>query len=164
MITSTYSFSDRSPVEPEKADGDILFQSPESELLFANSSVFDHGDEALGGSDMLPLPEMHNQRSLRVCAPRPLVPPRLQAEEPLIMSQSALDPPAFMNLVDHSLRHALGGMIAPSRNSRRPSLDTLGIQFVQAESVLSLADIAPALFRPGFLKVKLSMPRLLARH
>lgn len=162
--TSTYAFSDRSLVTAEKADGDILLQAAESDLLSADNLVLDHGEEDTDEPDMVPLPKMQPQRSLRVHSPPPSVCPRLQNEERSIISQPALDPSEFMRLIDLSLRHTIGGMIPPSRNLRRPSDDTLDIQLVQAVSDNSLADISPALFRPGYMKVNLSTLSQVARH
>lgn len=159
-----YSFSDHSPVRAEKADGDILFQSPESDFLSADNSVLHHSEEDLDEPDMLPLPKIQPQRTLHVNSPPPSIRPKFQTKEPSIMSQSALDPPSFMRLIDLSLRHTFGGMIPPGRNLRKPNDNTLDIQLVQAVSDISLADISPALFRPRYIEVNLSMLSQVVGH
>ncbi|KAL8660209.1 MAG: hypothetical protein Q9226_000010 [Calogaya cf. arnoldii] len=100
----------------------------------------------------MPLPTMQARQSLRPYSQSPLGRPRLRIEEQSTIPQPTLDPPEFMKLIDLSLRHTIGGINLKSRDSKRPSEDAADIQLIQALSDISLADISPALFRPGYMK------------
>ncbi len=136
-----------------KSDGGILFQSLEMDIPSCDEPMLDYGEE---DPNTMPLPKKQLQRSLHCYSPPPSVRPRLQTQEPTIISHSALDPSEFMRLVDISLRQTLSGFIPSSKNPRRPSDDASEIRLVQVASNTSLADISPALFRPGYIKVNTS--------
>ncbi|KAL8914469.1 MAG: hypothetical protein Q9171_000974 [Xanthocarpia ochracea] len=147
--TIPYSFSDHSRVETGKSDGGILFQSLKMDIPSCDEPILDCGEE---DPNTVPLPKKQLQRSVHCYSSPPSVRPRLQTQEPSIISHSALDPLEFMRLVDISLRQTLSGFIPSSKTLRRPSNDASEIQLVQLASDASLADISPALFRPGYIK------------
>ena len=146
--TIPYNFPDLSV---GKSDGGILFQSLEMDIPSCDEPMLDYGEE---DPNTMPLPKKQLQRSLHCYSAPPSVRPRLQAQEPSVISHSALDPLEFMRLIDISLRQTLSGFIPSNKNLRRPSDDASEIRLVQVASDTSLADISPALFRPGYIKVK----------
>ncbi|KAL8857371.1 MAG: hypothetical protein Q9178_006137 [Gyalolechia marmorata] len=114
-----------------------------------NEPMLAYGEEV---PNTVPLPKKQLQRSLHCYSSQPSVRPRLQTQQPSIISHSALDPLEFMRLIDVSLRQTFSGFIPSTKTLRRPSDDASEIQLVQVASDTSLADISPALFRPGYIK------------
>ncbi|KAL8766615.1 MAG: hypothetical protein Q9209_006680 [Squamulea sp. 1 TL-2023] len=102
--------------------------------------------------DMVPLSKMQSLQSLPSHSPPQSVCPKFQSQEPSISSQLALEPLPFVQLIDVSLRHALSGIAPPRKNLQRPGADASDIQLTHTTPSTSLADISPALFRPGYMK------------
>ncbi|KAL8763797.1 MAG: hypothetical protein Q9184_000499 [Pyrenodesmia sp. 2 TL-2023] len=70
------------------------------------------------------------------------------------LPQHSQPPPPSLNilkLVDASLRYTIGGIPAPSKTTKKGAPS--GVRLMKTSLSPSLADISPALFRPGYLKV-----------
>ncbi|KAL8786999.1 MAG: hypothetical protein Q9213_002434 [Squamulea squamosa] len=112
---------------------------------------------------MVPLSKMQLPQSLPRHFPPQSVCPKFQIQEPATSSQPALEPLGFIQLIDVSLRHALSGIAPPRTNLGRPGADASDIQLAHATSITSLADISPALFRPGYVKAIFQRAPLIPR-
>lgn len=151
--TTPYSFSDHLSINAEKSDQDLLFQSYESDSLPPEDLSIDQSERGLDEAGMVRLSRWHTQQSPYHCLSQPSVYKR-SGTAPLSMTcQSTLDSPAFMRLIDLSLRHTVGGTLSWRKDPKWSSTDGRPLELVKAASDISLADISPALFRPGYMKV-----------
>lgn len=139
--------------EEEMTDVDNPFWSSRTDGFSWDIEMLDHGAE---GPDMLPLPDTLSQPYPPNCTP-PFMDHEIQTQEPPSSSQHTPNPLDLLRLLDTSLRHTLTGRIPVGRRPRRPNSDPLDIQLVHGTAGPSLADISPALFRPGYLKVNASL-------
>ncbi|KAL8731301.1 MAG: hypothetical protein Q9166_003525 [cf. Caloplaca sp. 2 TL-2023] len=128
----------------------ILFRSPSLEILSCDVEMLDSGEDA---SNKPPLSRMRSQPCLPAYSPLPSIHHTLQIEELPSFQHCALDPLHLLKLVDASLRRTFSGEIPPGKNSRRLNDDDPDIKLIQEAPETSLADISPALFRPGYMKI-----------
>ena len=153
FTTTPYGFSDHSSINTEKSDQQLLFQPYQSDSLPPEDLSIDKNEKGLDESGMVRLSRWHTQQSPYRCLSQPSVYKRSWTVPPYMTCQPTLDSPAFMRLIDLSLRHTVGGTLSWRKDPKRSSTDAQPSELVKAVSDVSLADISPALFRPGYMKV-----------
>ncbi|KAL8683615.1 MAG: hypothetical protein Q9186_000387 [Xanthomendoza sp. 1 TL-2023] len=156
---ATISWPDQTLVGEEGTDECMLFLSPRIEISSYDIEMLDDGTESL---EMPLLPEMAFQPSFgsHVTLSTSQDP---QTQEPSCLSGHTPHPLDLVRLLDASLRHTLRGTPRLSRRPRRPQEGTPDVQLVQETSAPSLADISPALFRPGYMKAISQRAPLISR-
>lgn len=135
--------STSSPLLPAKNEEvvheDILLLSPRCDMPTHDTEMLelneDHSDMLLY-PDPKPMPAIPN-----VPLPQYAQPPQPPPRGPL----------SVLKLVDASLRHTISGTSAPSKTTKKGAPSD--VRLMKTSPSLSLADISPALFRPGYLKV-----------
>ncbi|KAL8674973.1 MAG: hypothetical protein Q9168_000677 [Polycauliona sp. 1 TL-2023] len=161
--TASHSSSDRLQVNLKDLDGDLLFQSPKSIVLTAETLLPDRSKTDMAEPDMVPSPTTGPRQFYRPLFPPPSSPPNIQIEQRLMLSQSTLDSPTLMGLLDLSMRHTLGSIVPSCKALTRLNDNAIDPPLVKAVSNISLADISPALFRPGYMKAIAQRAHLIAR-
>ncbi|KAL9001166.1 MAG: hypothetical protein Q9169_000350 [Polycauliona sp. 2 TL-2023] len=156
-------YSGRLRSKAKKFCEDAHFHSPEYGTITGDILLLGYRREDLGEPDMEPSPTTEPRQSLRHQSRRPSVTPQLKAKQTSITSLEILDPSEFMRLVDLSLRHTLGGMIPCCKKLTTPNDDPDDLQLVKAVSNTSLAEVSPALFRPGYMKAIAQRAHLISR-
>ena len=130
----------------EYGDEDILFRSPYTGTQVVSIEMMDRNEE---GPDIL----LFSVSEIMSINPYISTPPAAHEHAiPLDSAKAQIPSPLdLFKLIDASLRHTISGTLPPTRGAQNSGQH--GIKLTTSSSNLSLGEISPALFRPGYMQV-----------